>query len=228
VDNVVAMAALRRADAVTGVDHRALVDRWRDRAVELVDPATGLLPHRTEVDTGRSLQGSRATSQSLIQRFWPLVDPAGAPAAYARYRELFVTTTLGFAGIREYPAGADGPGDVDSGPLVLGVSVSATVVTAGTAIGHGDDGLAAALLHEVDVFGVPVEIGVGRRYAFGVVPVGDAFIAWARSTPPGAATDHPAVMVWWPLALVPPWLAALVVWWRVLRRRGPLSVAMVP
>jgi hypothetical protein len=231
VDNVVAIAALRRADQVTGADHGSLIDRWKDRALTLADPTTGLLPHRTDALTGNALGGTRATSQSIIQRFWPLIDPAGAPAAYARYRELFVTTTLGLAGIREYPAGTDGPGDVDSGPLILGVSASASVVTAGAALGHGDEGLAAALLHEVDVFGLPVDVGVGRRYAFGVLPVADAFIAWARSTPPTAATDHPAVMVWWPLALVPPWLAVLVVWYAVfavVRRRRPRPSATGP
>ena len=157
-----------------------------------------------------------------------MIDAAGAPAAYARYRELFVTGTLGFVGIREYPAGTDGPGDVDSGPLVMGVSASASVVSAGAALGHGDEALAAALLHEVDVFGVPVDLGVGRRYAFGALPVADAFIAWARSTPPTAATDHPAVMVWWPLALVPPWLAVSVLWFLVLTRRRPRPSATDP
>jgi hypothetical protein len=84
----------------------------------------------------------------MIQRFWPLVDPAGAPASYARFRELFVTTQYGVVGVREFPPGVGGRGDVDSGPLVAGLSASATTVAIGAATVNGDRALAATLVHK--------------------------------------------------------------------------------
>jgi hypothetical protein len=223
VDSVVAVAALRAADGVTGADHAALVRRWVDRAGSLADPRTGLLPHRTDVSSGRALEGSRGTSQSVIQRFWPLVDPVGAPASYARFRERFVTTQWGFVGVREYPPGVEGPGDVDSGPLVAGLSGSATAVAIGAATVNGDRALAATLVHEADLAGVPLDLGGGRRYALGLLPMGDAFVTWARSAPAAlvAVGPRPApVRAWWPAYLLGAWLIALLGWRRTRRRRA--------
>jgi hypothetical protein len=220
VDSVVAVAALRTADRVSGADHAALIDRWLTRAGQLVDPATGLLPHRTDPASGRASEGPRATSQSIIQRFWPTVDPAGAARSYGRFRELFVTSKLGGVGVREYLPGVEGPGDVDSGPLVLGLSASASAVTIGAARAQGDQGLATALTQEAEVLGT--RIGGQRRYLFGRAPAADAFLAWARATPVAPAAPQPDLVVWWPVLLVLPWLAVLAMWWLVLallRRR---------
>lgn len=137
VDTVVAMAALRAADEATGTDHRRLIERWRTRAVALADPELGLLPHRVDTDNGAALDGPRGSSQSIIQRFWPVLDPQGSSAAYRRFRAVFVTRELGVVGVREYPVGVEGQGDVDSGPLVRGLSASASTVTIGSARAAG-------------------------------------------------------------------------------------------
>jgi hypothetical protein len=219
VDSVVAMAALRTADRAVGTDHSALVRRWVARATELVDPGTGLLPHVTEPGTGRALEGARGTSQSIIQRFWPVVDPDGSGRSYARFKELFVTSIAGFVGVREYPPGVDGAGDVDSGPLVLGLSASSTAVTIGAARAHGDLGLAAALTQESDLFGLPFGTGE-RRYLLGQLPVADAFLAWARATPVGPTPESgPGETVWWPLLIALPWVPVLAGWWIVIAAR---------
>jgi hypothetical protein len=212
VDNVVALAALRQADVVTGQDHGPLVARWIEQALEHADPRTGLLPHRTDPVTGAAIDGSRGTSQSIIQRLWPILDPASAPEVYRRFREHFVTGAAGFVGVREYPVGVDGAGDVDSGPLVLGFSASASAVTIGAARANGDLDLAAAILHEADVFGLPLTLGGERRYAFGALPIGDAFVAWARAAPAAPPTEHPAVTPWWPGYLIVPWLVIGGIW----------------
>jgi hypothetical protein len=108
--------------------------------------------------------------------------------------------------VREFPVGLDGPGDVDSGPLVLGVTLSATVVTLGAAQVNGDTALAAALANYGELAGLPVDTPWSKRYAFGVLPIGDAFLAWSKSarpwvnpTPTGTA---PGVPWWWRLPLL--------------------------
>lgn len=220
VDSVVAMAALRRADKVAGTHHGALVDRWVARAAPLVDPATGLLPHRTDPETGRAVEAPRASSQSIIGRFWPLVDPAGAPVTYGRFRELFVTSRLGAAGVREHLPGDDGGGDVDSGPLLAGVSASSTTVTIAAARANGDLGLATALTQEAEASRLPL---LGRRYLLGAEPVADAFVAWARSVPPAPGSVQPDLVVWWPLPLALPWAVVAGAWVALAVRRRRLG-----
>jgi hypothetical protein len=219
VDSVVAIAALRRADEVTGQDHGQLIDRWLRRVNDLVDPRTGLLPHQTDPKTGAVIEGSRGSSQTIIQRMWPTVDPATRSEVYRRFRTYFVATRAGFVGVREYPDGVDGAGDVDSGPLVLGFSASASAVAIGAARANGDESLAVAILHEADVFGAPLTIGGERRYAFGAVPIGDAFLTWARATPPTPASDYPTMTGWWPSLVVLPWTIVGGAWLLVGRAR---------
>lgn len=76
---------------------------------------------------------------------------------------------------------------MDSGPIVFGYSGPAVVVGAAAARVHGDLAVADGLLGAVELVGVPVQIGGRRFYAGGELPVGDAFIAWARSSPAGPA-----------------------------------------
>lgn len=219
VDSTVAMASLRLHDVLLPARFGATADRWLAGVRSRLDPGTGLLPHRVDPGTGAPAEVARGTSQSMITRFLFEVDPAFGRAQYLRFRDLFVTRPLGLGpAVREYPLGTDGVGDVDSGPLVFGASLSATVVTVGAARVQGDVGLATALAGYGDLVGFPVSTPWTRRYGFGLVPVGDAFIAWSKAssgwvTRPGE-TPPRALPVWWsvPLLLVlatlglAPWL----------------------
>ena len=182
---------------------------------------------------------ARGTSQSLIQRFLVDIDPAFAGEQYLRFRDRYVVSPLGLGpAVREYPDGMDGPADVDSGPLPLGVSLSATVVTIGAAQVHGDAPLAAALANYGELAGLPVDTPWTKRYAFGLLPVGDAFLAWSKTARPWVArtpAPPPATISWWwrlPLLSVlvglgaAPWLPALVRRFRDRRTRPrPATVA---
>lgn len=215
VDTVVAVAAVVAADAAAATDHRRVVRRWLASVPSFLDARTGLLPHRVDPLSGRALEGARGSSQSVIQRFWPSIDPSGAPASYRRYRQRFLTRELGFVGIREYPYGPGGRGDADTGPLVLGMSASASAVSIGAALANGDRSLAVALAREAEVLGVPVSWHGRRRYAGGQLPVGDAFLVWARVTPPAEGAALSPVRPLWMWWLVLPWLAVLS-WWCAL------------
>lgn len=189
VDSVVALAALRLHDRLFPPRHAATISRWLALAQARLDPATGLLPHRARPDDGMMIEDAHATSQSLIAVFLPQIAPAWGAEQYAAFRRQFVTVLLGLPGVLEYSAGAAGVGDVDSGPLIFGVSLSASVVTAAAAQANGDRALADALLDVGEALGMPVHVGGVKRYALGVLPIGDAFLAWAKSVPP--AGDPP-------------------------------------
>jgi hypothetical protein len=95
---------------------------------------------------------------------------------------------LGLPGVREYPRGRRGRGDVDSGPIILGFSGPSVVVGMAAARAHGDAVSAQRILCLIEVVGLPIEFQGRRFYAAGALPIGDAFLAWARSTPPPVST----------------------------------------
>jgi hypothetical protein len=188
VDSVVAVAALRLHDALFEPRFTAVIERWVQMAQERLDPDTGLLSHRADPETGQPLDSARGTSQSLIVRFLLEIDPTWGRAQYTLFRQQFVAPFLGAPGVREYPAGVTGYGDVDSGPLVMGFSASATVVTIGAAQVHGDRQIADALIQASEAVGLPVRWRNTKRYACGLLPIGDAFLVWAKTSSPWVTT----------------------------------------
>lgn len=205
VDTVVALGAVARADDAVGVPGAdADLARWVRATRGLRDAHAGLYPHRVAPD-GAPLEGPRGTSASLIATFMPDIDRPDAAAHWDAFRTAFVTREAGLVGVREYPHGTTGPGDVDSGPLVLGVSLSASAVGAAAARSAGAEDLSVTLDHQAELLGMPWTQDGRRSYLAGRVPVGDAFLAWSRTIPlrtgVGAADGPEAIL--WPYAVVP-------------------------
>jgi hypothetical protein len=223
VDSTVAIASLRLHDSLLPDGFTETVQRWLSEVRRRLDPRTGLLPHRADPGTGDPIEVARGTSQSMIQRFLIDIDPVFAGEQYLRFRDRYITSPLGLGpAVREYPDGMDGPADVDSGPLPLGVSLSASVVTIGAAQVHGDAPLASALAGVSELAGLPIDTPWTKRYAFGLLPVGDAFLAWSKTARPWVVKAQPPPPAqfssWWRLPLLSllaalgaaPWLPALV------------------
>ena len=232
VDSTVAVASLRLHDKLLTPAFDTTVIRWVANVQARLDPATGLMPHTADVDTGSPTSGAQGSSQSLIHRFLGEIDPAFARQQYQVFRSLFRSAPLGLGpGVREHPDGVEGPANVDSGPLLLGVSLSATVVTIGAARVQGDRSLAGGLSSFGELAGLPVSTPWTKRYAFGVAPIGDAFLAWSKSARPWVAAVPAAparVISWWwrvPLLVLllavgsAPWVVRAA----VRRRRGTVD-----
>jgi hypothetical protein len=216
VDSVVAIASLRLYDALVAPRFGQVARDWTASAKTQLDPATGLLPHQVVPQ----VSGARGSSQAMIQRFLVDIDPAFARAQYEVFKDKFVTGL----GVREYPKGSSGAGDVDSGPLVLGRSLSATVVALGAARVHNDP-FADRLAREGELVGLPLGGLETKRYLFGAVPIGDAFLAWSTSARPLVAAAQPELgggSGWWRLPwLAALWLPALLLWAALrLKHRG--------
>ncbi|WP_135455221.1 hypothetical protein [Mycobacterium sp. DL99] len=223
-DSVVAAGALAEAISLLELPWREDLAVWRKRALAAADPDTGLLPHQVD-DRARALTGPRGSSQATIQTFWPAVDAVVGVKddQWQRFSDRFVTSKAGLVGILEYPSGTGGDADVDSGPLIFGVSLSASAVGLAAARANGDRDLAGRLIRQVELIGVPVGLRT-TRYLFGALPVGDAFIVWARTVPEGEVALNPgsgrsARFVVWavPSALL---LAAGLALWPRTRRPG--------
>lgn len=232
VDSVVAIASLRLRDHLFGQRFGQVTADWLAAVRTRLDPATGLLPHRVSAVDGSPVEGARATSLAVINRFLPEIDSGFARDQYRGFRDRFLSYPGGFGpAVREFPRGRDGSGDVDSGPLIAGISLSATVVALGAARVNGDRSLAAAIGSEGELLGLPITLPGTKRYAFGLLPIGDAFLAWsatARSlTTEPITADVPPVRWWWRapwlavllFGAILPWTRALLRLWRFRSRR---------
>jgi hypothetical protein len=232
-DALLAIAALRLHDQMFTPRFTRTIARWIVEVRQRLDPATGLLPHRVDPVTGYPVESARGSSQSLMLRFLAEVDPGFARSQYALYRSTFVSSWLGLPGIREYPHGIEGDGDVDSGPVGFGIGASATIVGLGTARMFDDSALAGPLDATIETVGLPVDYGNSKRYLFGLVPVGDAFLVWSRLARPYSLVEstppHEPMLHWWwrlpfhgvsALVIVVMWLPVWRVKYRMKRIAG--------
>jgi len=169
-DNVAVAAGIAMFDACAGTGaHAPTLDRWaRTMRARWLDERTGVLVFAP----GQSARGSGAAWNAI---FLPFVDEAFAREQAERTWRTFGDEALGgwLAGVREWPGGEARGGDVDSGPLVFGVSPSATGFM--LAAGLHQDRLLATI--ELAGFSFGME---ERRYLLSPL-VGDAIILAAKT-----------------------------------------------
>jgi len=144
VDNAAGVAALNLHDRTTGQDHSAAVAATTAAIAAARHDPTGTLYQRTRLD-GLPMDRPRASGTFLTGWFLHRADPALACSLYEDGLHAFAGDVMGLPAMREYPAGLEGDGDRDSGPLVMGYSISATGFAIGAATACGDEATAAAL-----------------------------------------------------------------------------------
>ncbi|OJF79460.1 hypothetical protein [Nocardia seriolae] len=180
------MAAVSAAIAVhgraTGADHSAVLAHWA-RAVRAVqiDPATGLVAQRMGTD-GRPHDAPRASGTGLAAYFAGVADRALArELADGFFRQ--ERDVLGFSAMHEYGPGYDGGGDIDSGPVILGISVSATAFALAPARAFGHRDIFTRVLRTTDLVGIPLRSGDRLRFANGGVIGNALLLAFLTSGP---------------------------------------------
>ncbi len=201
VDAFPAIVSLRVHTVLIDDRYEEVIRNWQAAVQERLDPSTGLVPHTADAETGQPWQGARGTSQTLILWFLADIDPTWGQAAYQTFRQHYVVTRWGLPGVLEFPVFQPGQGDIDSGPLIDGVSLSATAVFLGTSRVYGDTELTAAIWQGGEALGWAVEVRDERRYALGLLPIGDAFVVWSKTAVPWLTKPSPpaytAIMPWW-------------------------------
>jgi hypothetical protein len=160
-------ASIALHDRATTQRHRSLLERWLGAFIErYVDPSSGLLYQSVDAGSGKPFGPARASGSAIAIYFLSFVDDDAARqifGAVARQR----TSFLGFGGIEEYPDGVDGPGDIDSGPLVFGVSASASAFALAGARLYGEASLMTELLRTASLVGMPTETDGRLRFVNG-------------------------------------------------------------
>jgi hypothetical protein len=156
-DTLPGIHAMCVCDRVTGEGRYAeFVAQWVDEVSGNLRPELGMISHVADPRSGKPLGPPRGTSQVVILRFLADIDPAFASEQYRKFQTHFQGHILGVPAILEYPRGTKGHGDVDSGPLVFGVSASATVVGMGTAQIYGDQEFSRAVSQFGETVGFPL------------------------------------------------------------------------
>jgi hypothetical protein len=181
-DMFVAMASLSNHDKIFKSKYKAEIDTWIHNITDRIDPVTHLMPHKVDSKTGKAIQGARGSSMSLILRMLIEIKPELAKEQFKLFKTNFVSNTFGLPSIREYPKGHHGYGDIDSGPVILGVGFSGTIVMIGTFSMLNSGYLAEKQYKTINAFGFGRTTRNQKKYLFGKLPMADAFIAWGRAT----------------------------------------------
>lgn len=179
-DNILCLAALSLHDRIAERRYQEVISDWLLRIEGSIVPEYGLIPHGYDLENNRPLEGVRGSSQSLMLSFLSDIDPAFALDQYRKYRRHFLTYRLGLPGIREYPKEKSGWGDIDSGPVVLGIGGAASIVGIKAILQYKDWEEAKALRCGVNALLFPVSGDKEKCYLLGQLPILDAFMAWSN------------------------------------------------
>ncbi|MDX2010283.1 MAG: hypothetical protein SFW67_08840 [Myxococcaceae bacterium] len=143
------------------------------------------LPVSELTGKGPGARFPRGCAQSFISRYLAEVDPARTHGWWKRYKAgFFVELPFGVIGFREWPRGVDRSGDVDSGPIVLGIGTAASALAISAAKANGDGALARRLEASADAV---LSLGVGSDVAH--VPFAEAIRYEARWHPVASALE---------------------------------------
>jgi hypothetical protein len=123
--NAVALAAMRVGDHLDGTDHGPFFARWLATAkTHLIHPETGLLVASFTLD-GRPKDGPEGSSIWMVAHCLKVIDADFAADQYARAKKELGRELCGFGYAREWPVSWEGPADIDSGPVIPVLNISA-------------------------------------------------------------------------------------------------------
>ncbi len=171
------VAAVAAAIAVHGrathVDHARVLAHWvtQVRRVQR-DPASGFVHQRMSLG-GKALDVPRGSGTGLAAYYAGFVNRPLALTLAEALRE-HERTLVGFSGIAEFDEQL-GVGDIDSGPVVLGVSVAATGFALAPFKAFGWRAPFTRLYRTTALFGMPVQDGNHTWFATGG-PIGNALL----------------------------------------------------
>jgi len=236
VDNLVALRCLRLHDEKFGTDYASVLDQWKEWAESALDPKTRTLPLRVDSETGEVLAPGRGSVVGLSLIELRDVDEEVFRQQYVRFRRHFGKSFLGVQTAREFADGPEGGSDIDTGPVIRGHGVLATVVGMVAAKLAGDLEAFCGPMGFIEAVGMPAKPNGMRRYLRGRVLPLDALAAYALSAVPwtktagrirGLTTLPKAPWLFIAVLMATPFLTigtAAVRYWYTARKVRPLSL----
>jgi hypothetical protein len=185
IDNAAGIASLALRDRSAHGTISPPVRRWLDEfASRWRHAPTGLLYQAVDETSGQPTDYPRGSGTNLAAYFLSFADPSLARALFHSANASLAQSSFGFTALREYPIGIDGPGDIDSGPLLAGWSISSTGFSLAGCRQSGDLTGFTARWRLVHLFGAPAQRD-GRSHFITGGRLGDAILfAMATALPP--------------------------------------------
>ncbi len=188
-DAMVCATSLRLHDKLFTPRYNNTLNTWLLKVKARLD-MKGLIPHSVDPVTGQSYEQARGSSQSLMLIFLHEIDPVFGKQQFDIYKNNFPDKRLGLQGIREYPNGVTGTGDVDSGPVIFQMGAAASIVGMRTLATYHETSMAYGIQGGIEAFGFVTHHGDERKYIFGILPMADVFITWAHTAVPLDTYSH--------------------------------------
>jgi hypothetical protein len=183
VDNCFVVGSIGLHQTVTGADHHAVLAQWSARTRErYLDAETGLLIQAVDAFNGRPIADARGSGTVLGLFALHYADPGLAHDLYLAMKRHLASSLFRFGGVREYPFGQSGSGDIDSGPIVFGFGLSPTGFAIAGARRYDDRKFFTRLFATAHLCGAPVGWGGRREYVSGG-PLGNAILFAMLTTP---------------------------------------------
>ena len=195
-DMVVGMASVAMYEKMYPGEFDGLLKNWLAK-VETKTDSFGLIPHSARWQSGANLESARGSSQSLILNFLIEIDAGYAQRKFLIYKKHFLEYRFGLPGIREYPKGQAGTGDIDSGPVIWGIGGAASIVGQRVLALYGESAAAIGVRNSIEVFACGRSGKQGKTYLLGKLPIADAFIGWSNSVEAEASRKLRTSELWW-------------------------------
>lgn len=185
VDNSAAVASLALRARALGTEPPPVVAEFiHELSIRFVDPKTGLL-HQSLTSERAPADAPRGSGTALAAYFLSFADEPASLALHRAVRRELAGDVLGFGVVHEYADGARfRSGDIDSGPLVFGLSISAMGFGMAGCRVHGDRASFIGLYRSFNLLGAPSTRGSELSFAAGG-PLGNAIVfAMLTALPP--------------------------------------------
>jgi len=181
VDNSSCAASIAVYSKAFGKYHET-VEKWRKNFAMFIDKKTNMLTQAVDEDMA-SVSEPRGSGSSLAAYFLIYLDTDLSRRLYEGCRNELLDKPLGFGLMNEYPKEFRHlPGDIDSGPLIWGYSISTTGFILATAKAYNDEQLFEAIFATAWIAGAP-EFDENKLHWKTGGPLGDA-ILFAMLTAP--------------------------------------------
>lgn len=133
-----------------------------------IDADTGLVIQSLSSSAGNALDYPRGSGTALSAYFLSFADQELSRDLHNAIRKHLSRSMLGFGAICEYPSTVTGGyGDIDSGPVLFGIGVSATGFAISGARLHDDRNMYTRLFRTAYLFGAPLRIAGRQRWLTG-------------------------------------------------------------
>ena len=184
-DQSTQLHAIWRVDQALDTDRSALFHSWMDTMQKkFIDSDTGLLHSMISIDPDRIDSPARATSVAWSIIFLEDIFPEFAKQQYHAPRKDRVCRVASLAAIAEFPQlNIIDFGDMDSGPMLMGISPAATGFTLYPHKRYGTQMDYTRAYRIFELFGLPKIDETGKYYRMGN-GMGDAILLYSKLAQP--------------------------------------------